>query len=287
MTTYGLWIRKFLKDRNGVLGVVILVILLVAAIFAPYVAPYPGDFTAAMHVQERLQQPSLGHLFGTDHMGRDIFSRVIFGARVTIMITGIAIGSALLIGTTVGLVAGYCEGWIGLLLMRIADMFVSLPRIVMALAIAAALGPGIKNTILALTVTYWPFWTRIVYANIVSVKKSAFVEATKALGASTNRILFLHMLPNITPDLIVRTTIGMGGTILTAAVLSYVGLGAQPPTADWGLDLASSRRYLPAAWWYALFPGLAILLAVMAFNMFGDTLRDVLDPRLRVSGKGK
>jgi len=220
-------------------------------------------------------------------MGRDIFSRVIFGTRVTIMITGIAIGSALFIGTAVGLVAGYYEGWIGLLLMRIADIFVSLPRIVMALVIAAALGPGIKNTILALTVTYWPFWTRVVCANIVSVKKSVFVEATKGLGASTNRILFLHMLPNIAPDVIVRTTIGMGGTILTAAVLSYVGLGAQPPTADWGLDLASSRTYLPAAWWYALFPGLAILLAVMAFNMFGDTLRDVLDPRLRVSGKGK
>jgi len=287
MTSYSLWINKFLEDRNGVLGVVILLMLLGAAIFAPYLAPYPQDFTVTLHPREKLQPPSSKHLFGTDHLGRDIFSRVIFGARVTLMIAGVAISGALLIGTVVGLTAGYYEGWVGSLLMRITDIFVSLPRIVMALAVVAALGPGIRNAILALTITYWPFWARVAYANVVTLKKSPFVEATKALGASSNRIVFLHMLPNAAPGLIVRTTIGMGGTIITAAVLSFVGLGSQPPTADWGLMLAFSREYLPAAWWYSLFPGLAIFLVVMAFNMFGDTLRDVVDPRFRISGKGK
>lgn len=287
MTTYGLWVKKFFQDRNGVVGMMILLILFVIAIFPSYIAPYPEDAGAVIHAKERLQPPSLKHLFGTDHIGKDIFSRIIFGARVSIMITGIAIGGALLIGTIMGLIAGYYEGWIGLVIMRIADIFVSLPRIIMALVIVAALGAGIRNAILALTITYWPFWTRIIYANVVSLKKSPFIEATRALGASTSRIVFFHILPNILPNVIVRTTIGMGGTILTAAVLSYVGLGAQPPTPDWGLSLATSREYLPGAWWYALFPGLAILFTVMAFNMLGDALRDILDPRLRISGKGR
>ncbi len=285
MTTYGLWIKRFLEDRNGLIALIILIILVVNAVFAPYIAPYPEDSTSAVHTDVLLQPPSLKHLFGTDFMGRDMLSRIIFGARVSLIVSGVTTGCALLIGTLIGLIAGYCEGIIGSFLMRIADIFVSVPQIVMALAVAAALGPGIRNSIIALTVTYWPFWTRVVYANIISLKKSPFIEASKAIGAGTNRILFLHVLPNIAPNVIVRTTVGMGGTILLSALLSYVGLGAQPPTSDWGLDLASSREYLPAAWWYALFPGLAIFLAVMAFNMFGDTLRDILDPRLRVSRK--
>jgi peptide/nickel transport system permease protein len=198
----------------------------------------------------------------------------------------IAIGLALILGTVAGLFAGYYEGFVGQAVMRTADIFLSIPQIVMALVIVAALGPGINNTILALSITYWPFWSRVVYADIVTLKKSAFLEAAHAIGARTGRIIFLHMLPNIAPNIIVRTTIGMGGTILTMAVLSFVGLGAQPPIPDWGLDLATSRGYLPTAWWYSLFPGLAILVTVMAFNMFGDTLRDVLDPRLRISFKG-
>ena len=285
MTTYKLLIRKFFQDRNGVIALIILSILFVAAIIPSSLAPHPDDFGATINPRERLEAPSPKHLCGTDHMGRDIFSRLIGGARVSLMLCGIATGSALLIGTLVGLIAGYYEGWIGLLLMRISDIFVSLPQIVMALVIVAALGAGIKNAILALAVTDWPVWSRVVYADVISIKKSPFIEAAKALGTGTTRIMFLHILPNIVPNIIIRSTIGMGGTILTAAVLSYVGLGAQPPISDWGLDLSSSRAYLPTAWWYALFPGLAIFLAVMAFNMAGDTLRDVLDPKLRRSRK--
>jgi peptide/nickel transport system permease protein len=284
MTVYGLWIRKFLKDRNGVFGLIILVALVVTALFGSYMAPYK-DSVYGISPKNRLEPPSLKHIFGTDHMGRDIFSRIICGARITIIISGLATACALLMGLLWGLIAGYYESWIGMIFMRIADIFISLPAIVMALVISVALGAGIGNAILALSITYWPFWTRVVYANILYVKKSPFIEATKASGAGTLRILFLHILPNIAPAVIVRTTIGLGGTILTAAVLSYVGLGAQPPTPDWGLDLASSRSYLPTAWWYALFPGLAIFFTVMAFNMFGDTLRDILDPRLRISGQ--
>lgn len=155
----------------------------------------------------------------------------------------------------------------------------------MALVISAALGPGIENTIWALSITYWPFWTRVVYADVVHIKKSPFIEATASLGASKARVIFLHMLPNIAPGIIIRTTISLGGTIIESALLSFVGLGAQPPTPDWGLDLATSRSYLPTAWWFAFFPGLMILITAMAFNLFGDSLRDIIDPTLRISGQ--
>lgn len=280
MKTYQLWMRKFARDRNGVASLVILLILLVCALLASVVAPYPPT---EINPRERLQPPSWRHLFGTDNMGKDILSRIIYGTRLSLLVAGTTVLAATAIGTLVGLLAGYYEGWLGMVLMRLADVFVSLPRIVMALVIVAALGPGIRNVILALTVTYWPFWSRIVYTNVISLKKSPFMEATRGLGASAPRIIFLHLLPNTLPDLITRTTISLGGTILASAVLSYVGLGAQPPTADWGLDLSIAREYLPNAWWYALFPGLAILLTVMVFNMLGDALRDVLDPKLRVS----
>jgi len=284
MSTYRLWLKKFLRDKNGVAGLVVLLILIIFAIAPTFVAPYSPT---EINPRERLQPPTWRHLFGTDNMGKDMFSRVIHGARLSLLVAGLTVLMAMAIGTLVGLVAGYYEGWLGAILMRVADVFVSLPRIVMALVIVAALGPGIRNVILALTVTYWPFWSRIVYSNVISLKKSPFMEATRALGASVPRTLFLHVLPNILPDLITRTTISLGGTILAAAVLSYVGLGAQPPTPDWGLDLSIAREYLPKAWWYSLFPGVAILVSVMAFNMLGDALRDVIDPRLRVSGNDK
>lgn len=284
MTTYKIIFREFLNDRLAVMGLGIILILLLTALFAPFLAP---DRNAIYDInpQKRLKAPSWEHPFGTDHMGRDILSRVIFGSRVTIVIAIIAVGSALIIGVPIGLIAGYYENWLSGFLMRISDIFLSFPQFVLAMALAVVLGPNIKNTILALSITYWPWFSRIVYAETLFVKHSTFIEATEALGANKFRIIAFHILPNILSPIIVRSTIGMGYTILTAAALGFLGVGAQPPTPEWGLAVSEAREYLPGAWWYATFPGMAIFVVVMAFNMFGDGLRDVLDPRLRISGK--
>jgi len=284
MTTYKIIFREFLNDRLAVAGLAIIVFLLLTAVFSPFLAP---DKNAVFDInpREKLKAPSWVHPFGTDQMGRDILSRVIFGTRVTVVIALIAVGSALLLGVPVGLIAGYYENWLSGFLMRISDIFLSFPQFVLAMALAVALGPNIKNAILALSITYWPWFSRIVYAETQFIKHSMFVEATEALGANKFRILAFHILPNVLSPIIVRATIGMGYTILTAATLGFLGVGAQPPTPEWGLAISESREYLPGAWWFALFPGMAIFVVVMAFNMFGDGLRDVLDPRLRISGK--
>jgi peptide/nickel transport system permease protein len=284
MTTYKIIFREFLNDRLAVVGLVIILLLFLTALFAPFLAP---DKNAVFEINppERLKAPSRIHPFGTDQMGRDILSRVIFGTRVTILIAVIAVGSALLIGVPVGLIAGYYENWLSGFLMRISDIFLSFPQFILAMALAVALGPNIENAILALSITYWPWFSRIVYAETLFIKHSTFVEANEALGANKFRILALHILPNVLSPIIVRATIGMGYTILTAATLGFLGVGAQPPTPEWGLAISESRNYLPGAWWFAFFPGMAIFVVVMAFNMFGDGLRDVLDPRLRISGK--
>jgi len=284
MITYMPWIREFLKDRLALSGLIILILLCVAAVFAPYIAPDPNA-VMGIDLDHRLNPPSWDHVFGTDQMGRDVLSRIIFGTRITILVAVIAIGGALVVGIPVGLIAGFYEGWMGAVLMRLCDVFLALPQIVLALALASALGANIQNAILALTITYWPWWARIVYAEALSTKRSVFIEASEALGAGRFRTMVVHVLPNILSPIIVRSTIGMGAAILTAAVLGYLGVGAQPPTPEWGLAVAEAREYLPGAWWFATFPGLAIFVVVMAFNMFGDGLRDVLDPRLRISGK--
>jgi len=273
------WI-KFSRDRLAFSGFLIILSLILVAIFAGVLAPYPED-TFSIHPAARLQPPSLTHFLGTDSMGRDIFSRLLFGARVTLIISIIAVGTSLLVGVPLGLIAGYSENWLSELIMRIADIFLSIPQIILAILLAQSLGPSIPNVILALSITYWPWFTRIVFAETRSLRQTVFIEATEALGANPLRITVLHVLPNVSSSIIVRSSIGMGFTILTAAVLGFLGVGAQPPTPEWGVTIAESRQYLPDAWWYATFPGLAIFFVVMGFNMFGDGLRDILDPRIR------
>lgn len=273
------WI-KFSRDRLAFSGFLIVFLLVLVALFAGVLAPYPED-TFNIHPAERLQPPSMIHYLGTDSMGRDIFSRLLFGARVTLVISIIAVGSSLLIGVPLGLVAGYFENWFSEVIMRIADIFLSIPQVILAIFLAQSFGPSIQSVILALSITYWPWFTRIVYAETRALKKTAFIEATEALGAGTLRTMLLHVPPNVSSPIIVRSSIGMGFTILTAATLGFLGVGAQPPTPEWGVTIAESRQYLPDAWWYATFPGLAIFLVVMGFNMLGDGLRDILDPRIR------
>jgi peptide/nickel transport system permease protein len=272
--------KRFSRDRLAFTGFLIILALVLTALLAGVLAPYPED-THKIHPASRLKSPSMKNLLGTDSMGRDILSRLLFGARVTLLISIIAVAVSLLVGVPLGLIAAYFENWLSELIMRIADIFLSFPQIILAIFLAQTLGPSIPNVILALSITYWPWFTRIVFAETKTLKKSVFIEASEALGASHLRMVLLHLLPNISSPIIVRSSIGMGYTILTAAVLGFLGVGAQPPTPEWGVTIAESRQYLPEAWWYATFPGLAIFLVVLGFNMLGDGLRDILDPRIR------
>jgi len=271
---------RLVRDRSALVGLILIVALVLAAIGAPVLATHPDD-VFELHPARRLQPPSGEAWLGTDRMGSDIYSRLLFGARITILIGVIAVGASLIVGVPVGLVAGYYHGWFSDLLMRVSDIFLAVPQVVLAIAIAQTLGPSLPNVILALSVTYWPWFARLVYAETRALGKEVFVESTAALGASPWRLIALHVLPNVASPIIVRASIGMGFTILTAAALGFLGLGPPPPTPEWGRTIAESREFLPDAWWYALAPGLAIFLTVMGFNLLGDGLRDVLDPRIR------
>ena len=273
-------LRRFTGDRAAFLGASLILALVLVAVFAPILSPFPAD-VAEFHTAQRLRPPDAVNWLGTDRMGSDLLSRILFGARITITIAVIAVGTAVIVGVPIGLVAGYYVGWPSNMLMRVSDIFLAVPQIVLAIAIAQTLGPSIENVILALSITYWPFWARLVYAETRSVKNEVFVESAIALGASAPRVMILHILPNIASAIIVRTSIGMGGTILTAAALGFLGLGAPPPAPEWGRMIAESREFLPEAWWYATAPGIAIFLVVMGFNLLGDGLRDILDPKIR------
>ncbi len=275
-------LRRLLTDPSALLGLAILALLLVCAIAGERLVPYPDDAFDAKPWQ-RLEPPSAEFWFGTDGLGRDVFSRTVMGARVALLIALSVVAGAMLIGVPLGLFAGYRGGWAGEAVMRVTDVFQAVPQLVLALAFAAVMRPSIGSAMLALTLTYWPFFCRIVYGETRRVKSGLFVDALQAQGTATARIMFLHVLPNVAPAIIVRATIGMGVTILVAATLGFLGMGAAPPTPEWGLMVAEARKDLPEGWWQSLFPGLAILLAVLSFNLIGDAVRDVADPRLRRS----
>ncbi len=278
----GAWfvLTRLARDRSALVGLALILALVVAAVGAPLLATHPED-VFELHPAKRLRAPGAEHWLGTDRMGADIYSRILFGARITILIGVIAVGASLAVGVPVGLLAGYYHGWPSDALMRVSDIFLAVPQVVLAIAIAQTLGPSLPNVILALSATYWPWFARVVYAEMRSLQQEVFVESTGALGASPWRVVVLHMLPGIASPIIVRASIGMGFTILTAAALGFLGLGPPPPTPEWGRTIAEAREFLPDAWWYAAAPGLAIFLTVMGFNLLGDGLRDVLDPRIR------
>lgn len=275
-------VRRFLQDVSAVIGLAIVAFAVLVALFADQLAPYPLDAYES-HLPQRFQPPSWAFPFGTDNLGRDIFSRVILGTQSALILAITVVGGAMLIGVPLGLLAGYLGGWLSELIMRVTDVFLAVPQLILALALAQLMSPSLETAMIALTLTYWPFFARIVYADTRRLKASLFVEALQGLGARDFRIMFMHILPNAASPIIVRATIGMGFTILTAAVLGFLGVGATPPNPDWGLAIAESRQYLPDAWWFATFPGLAIFFAVFGFNLLGDGLRDIVDPRLRRS----
>ena len=275
-------LKKFARDLPALAGLVIVLAIVVVAIFGPWLAPHPGD-AAASHLLQRLKPPSAAFPFGTDNLGRDLLSRVILGARGALEVAVTVVIVAAGIGVPLGLVAGYRSGWVSESIMRVTDVFLALPQLVLALALAQLMTPSLETAMVALALTYWPFFTRLVYAETRRLQASLFVDALRGIGAGDGRILFLHILPNAVSPIIVRATIGMGFTILVAAVLGFLGMGATPPAPDWGLTIAESRNYLPGAWWYSIFPGVAILITVLGFNLLGDGLRDLVDPRLRRS----
>lgn len=275
-------IRKLLRDYSALLGLLIIGFAVVVAIFAPYLAPHPLD-TFQSHLAVRLRPPSAEFPFGTDNLGRDVFSRVILGTRGSLEVAVLVVIPAMLLGVPLGLIGGYYEGWIAGFIMRVTDVFLAVPQLVLALVLAQLMSPSLESAMIALALTYWPFFTRTVFSETRRLKTQLFVDALRCIGVSGWRIMFLHILPNTASPIIVRATVGMGFTILTAAVLGFLGMGATPPAPDWGLAISESRHYLPQAWWFATFPGLAILAVVLGFNLFGDGVRDVIDPRLRRS----
>lgn len=275
-------LKKLLRDIPAMLGLFIILAVMLLAISAWAVVPHP-DQVFGTNILRRLQPPNVDHWMGTDALGRDIFSRVILGARSALIIALGVVGLSMLIGVPLGLFAGYSRGFGSGLVMRFADLFLAVPQLILALAVAQLLSRGLESAMIALSLTYWPFFTRTAYSETLRVRSSLFVEALEGLGASPLRIVIFHILPNIAAPLIVRATIGMGFMILTAATLGFLGIGATPPSPEWGLMVAESRQYLPQSWWYAAFPGLAILLTVLGFNLLGDGLRDLVDPKLRRS----
>lgn len=268
--------RRFARNPLAMAGLLIVSLLVLTAIFAPWIATYDplqSDLTA------RLKPPSATHWFGTDHLGRDIFSRVIYGSRVTLLIVflvSILIGP---IGLTIGIVSGYFGGKLDRILMMITDIAMAFPRLVLALAFVAVLGPGIENAVIAVAITGWPAYARLARAETMSQRKREFIQAAQSQGASTARILYSYVLPLCMPSAIVRLTLDMAGIILIAAGLGFLGLGVQPPTAEWGAMIAGGRDYLIDQWWVATLPGIAIFITCLGFNFLGDGLVDVFDPR--------
>jgi peptide/nickel transport system permease protein len=260
-------------------GALIAAAIVVVAILAPVLAPYPEDARSATHPLEVLQAPSASHPFGTDHVGRDVLSRVIFGARVSPVIAALVIVLSLVVGVPLGVAAGYFGGLVDDVVMRVTDVFLAFPALLLALAFAAVMTPSITNTVLAISLTWWPWYTRIVRGQAASVARRRYVEAAEALGVPHRRIVFRHVLPNSVTPILVQASLDVGGVILTASALSFLGLGAQDPTPDWGLMVSQGQAYFTTQWWLVTFPGLAILLTAVAFNLLGDALRDVLDPR--------
>jgi peptide/nickel transport system permease protein len=264
-------------------GLMVLAIVVVA-IFAPLIAPYPGDAGFATHPLDIFKPPSAKHLFGTDNVGRDIFSRVAYGTRVSPLIALAVVAIASVVGVTIGLVAGFLGGIADEILMRMTDVFLAVPALLLALAFAAVLPPGTGSTILAITISWWPWYARLARGEAASVSRRRYVETGRVLGLSRTRLLIRHVLPNATTPVLVQASLDFGGVILTAAALSFLGLGAQDPTPEWGLMVNEGRSFFQTYWWVVTFPGAAILLSAVAFNLLGDGLRDRLDPR-RVVGR--
>jgi peptide/nickel transport system permease protein len=278
-TQWSLAWRAFRRHRPAMMGLVLVVLLAGAALLTPYLAPFDPAAQGTDIVATRFQGPTLEHLMGTDRFGRDVLSRVLYGGRISLAIGFLAVVIAITLGTMVGAVAGYIRGWVDSISMRIVDMLLSFPRLVLLITVVALIEPSILIITIVLGLTGWMGTSRVVRGEVLSVREREFVVAARALGFGRSRILLRHILPNVVSPIIVAATLGIGNTILAEAALSFLGLGVPPPAPSWGGMVAAGRDVMLDAWWITLFPGLAIVFTVMAFNLIGDGLRDALDPR--------
>ncbi len=268
--------RRFAANPLGLIGLAVVLLLIGVAVLAPWLATDPPNI---QNLAARLLKPSAAHWLGTDELGRDIWSRLVWGSRITLTIVAIVSVVVAPIGLAVGCIAGYAGGWADTVLMRITDLFLAFPSLILALAFVAALGPSLENAILAIALTSWPAIARLARAETLSLRNSDYVAAVRLMGASPARIVLRHIAPLCLPSVVVRVTLNMASVILTAAALGFLGLGAQPPTPEWGAMVSTGRRFMLDSWWVVTFPGIAILVVSLAFNLVGDALRDALDPR--------
>ena len=277
----GLWrdaARRLARDRGAMAGLLVIAILVIIAVAAPAIVPYPPNDQS---FRIKLEPPSAEHWLGTDEFGRDILSRILVGTRVALGVGIVPVLIALVVGVALGLIAGYYGQQVDQVVMRVIDILLAFPWLLLAIGIMAILGPGIQNVVIAVAIVYIPAFARIVRGSVLSIKEKEYVEAARAMGQPDSRIIVRHVLANAWAPIIVLSTLSIGQAIIYAAGLSFIGLGTQPPDADWGVMLTSGREYLRDAPWLGFFPGFAILITVLAFNLFGDGLRDALDPRLR------
>ncbi|MCA9835928.1 MAG: ABC transporter permease [Trueperaceae bacterium] len=268
-------LRRFVKNPGSMLGSILALIMILLALFAPLISGDP----LAQNLSERLQAPSSSHFLGTDQLGRDVFSRVLQGARISLRLGLIVVSLSLLVGSVIGLAAGLLGGFWDDFLMRITDIFLAFPALILAMAISAALGPNLNNVMIAVAAVSWPSYARLLRAQVLAIKHVEFVDAARALGATQGRLAFRHLLPNSITPLMVQASFDIGSAILTAAGLSFIGFGAQPPIPEWGAMVSETRNFINEAPWASSSPAIAILLTVLAFNLLGDGIRDVLDPR--------
>jgi len=278
---YRLMWRAFRRDPLAIVSLAVIGIFVAAAVFAPWLAPYPGQGMGVPDITAKFLPPSWSHLFGTDYLGRDVLSRIIYGGRSSLTIGFLVVFIAALIGVPLGAIAGYFGGKLDDALMRVTDVFLAFPPLLLAIALAAALGPSFINTMIAISFTWWPWYARIVRSQTLSLRSRDFIEAARSIGVPHRRIITSHVLPNVFTPVLVQGTLDMGSAILIATAISFIGLGVQPPTADWGQMVSIGRVYFIDRPWYAGSAGVAIFLVVLAFNLLGDTARDVLDPRTR------
>jgi peptide/nickel transport system permease protein len=269
-------LRSVLRSKTATIGIILIAVLLLTAALAPWIAPYDP---IAQDINQRLLPPSPAHWLGTDGFGRDLLSRIIYGTRPSLGLLALVIATSLPIGLIVGITAGYSGGWIERVLMRITDIVMAFPQLVLALAFVAILGPGLVNSALALTLTGWPAYARQSRTEAAAIRQSDFLAAAQMAGISGPRLLFGHVLPLVLPGAIIRVALDLGGIILAAAALGFLGLGVQPPTPEWGTMVSDGTKVIFDQWWVAAAPGAAILLASLAFNLLADGLRDILDPR--------
>lgn len=270
--------RSFKKNKVAVIGLLIVVFFILMALFADLLAPYSYE---SQKLADKHLSPSAEHWFGTDEYGRDILSRIIFGARLSLWVGFVSVAGSVIVGLVLGLLAGYYGKWVDMIISRIFDILLAFPSILLAIAIVAVLGPSLRNALIAIAIINVPTFGRLIRSRVLSVKEEEYISAAKAVGMRDGRIIFQHVLPNCLAPIIVQSTLAIASAIIECAALGFLGLGAQPPTPEWGQMLAESRAYILQAPWTVLFPGVAIMLTVLGFNLMGDGLRDALDPRMK------